>query len=95
MVTVLLLVLIAALSYTLGCLNGSLIISRRMFGVDIRSMGSGNAGATNFFRSFCRSGLLEVLAVDIGKGLLAAFLGVGVLVGVFGGSSAIRNYLKV
>ena len=27
--------------------------------------------------------------------LLAAFLGVGVLVGVFGGSSAIRNYLKV
>ncbi len=27
--------------------------------------------------------------------LLAAFMGVGVLVGVFGGSSAIRNYLKV
>ena len=27
--------------------------------------------------------------------LLAAFLAVGVLVGVFGGSSAIRNYLKV
>lgn len=80
-VTVLLLVLIAALSYTLGCLNGSLIISRRMFGVDIRSMGSGNAGATNFFRSFGRSGLLEVLAVDIGKGLLAAFLG-GILLGL-------------
>ena len=81
MVTVLLLVLIAALSYTLGCLNGSLIISRRMFGVDIRSMGSGNAGATNFFRSFGRSGLLEVLAVDIGKGALAAFLG-GILLGL-------------
>lgn len=80
-VTVLLLVLIAALSYALGCLNGSLIISRRMFGVDIRSMGSGNAGATNFFRSFGRSGLLEVLAVDIGKGLLAAFLG-GILLGL-------------
>ena len=27
--------------------------------------------------------------------LLIAFLGVGILVGVFGGSSAIRNYLKV
>ena len=27
--------------------------------------------------------------------LLAAFLGVGVLVGAVGGSSAIRNYLKV
>ena len=80
-VTVLLLVLIAALSYALGCLNGSLIISRRMFGVDIRSMGSGNAGATNFFRSFGRSGLLEVLAVDIGKGLLAAFIG-GILLGL-------------
>ena len=32
---------------------------------------------------------------DVCWPLLAAFLGVGVLVGVFGGSSAIRNYLKV
>ena len=44
-------------------------------------MGSGNAGATNFFRSFGRAGLLEVLAVDIGKGALAAFLG-GILLGL-------------
>ena len=80
-VTVLLLVLIAALSYALGCLNGPLFISRRMLGVDNRSMGSGNAGATNFFRPFGRSGLLEVLAVDIGKGALAAFLG-GILLGL-------------
>jgi cell division transport system permease protein len=27
--------------------------------------------------------------------LLAAFLGIGVLIGVFGGLNAIRNYLKV
>ena len=71
MIVTLLLVLIAALSYALGCLNGSILVSRHMFGVDIRSMGSGNAGATNFFRSFGLRGLLEVLAVDIGKGVAA------------------------
>ncbi len=81
MTVTLLLVLIAALSYALGCLNGSILVSRHMFGVDIRSMGSGNAGVTNFFRSFGLRGLLEVLAVDIGKGIVAALLG-GLLLGL-------------
>ena len=93
MIVTLLLVLIAALSYTLGCLNGSILVSRHMFGVDIRSMGSGNAGATNFFRSFGLRGLLEVLAVDIGKGVAATLLG-GLLLGLAAPEEADLAYYR-
>lgn len=75
MTLTLLLILIAVISYALGCLNGSIIVSRRMFGTDIRSMGSGNAGATNFFRSYGKTGLIAVIAVDVLKGVIAALLG--------------------
>ena len=93
MTVTLLLVLIAALSYALGCLNGSILVSRHMFGVDIRSMGSGNAGATNFFRSFGLRGLLEVLAVDIGKGVAATLLG-GLLLGLAAPEEADLAYYR-
>ena len=93
MIVTLLLVLIAALSYALGCLNGSILVSRHMFGVDIRSMGSGNAGATNFFRSFGLRGLLEVLAVDIGKGVAATLLG-GLLLGLAAPEEADLAYYR-
>ena len=93
MIVTLLLVLIAALSYALGCLNGSILVSRHMFGVDIRSMGSGNAGATNFFRSFGLRGLLEVLALDIGKGVAATLLG-GLLLGLAAPEEADLAYYR-
>lgn len=93
MIVTLLLVLIAALSYALGCLNGSILVSRHMFGVDIRSMGSGNAGATNFFRSFGLRGLLEVLAVDIGKGVADTLLG-GLLLGLAAPEEADLAYYR-
>ena len=38
------------LSYLLGSLSGSLIVGR-LRGVDIRKLGSGNAGATNALRT--------------------------------------------
>ena len=42
------------------------------------------------------SGLIEIVVFSsIMWPLLAVFLGVGVLVGVFGSNIAIRNYLKV
>jgi glycerol-3-phosphate acyltransferase PlsY len=60
------------IAYLLGTLLGSLILGR-VRGVDIRSMGSGNAGATNALRT--QGGLfgLLVLAVDIAKGLLTVW----------------------
>jgi glycerol-3-phosphate acyltransferase PlsY len=59
--------------YLLGSLSGSLILGK-LRGVDIRSMGSGNAGGTNALRSIGWSFALGVVLIDIGKGVAAALL---------------------
>lgn len=48
MLTPVLLVLIAIAAYLLGSVNGAIIVSRYLFHSDVRTMGSGNAGLTNF-----------------------------------------------
>jgi glycerol-3-phosphate acyltransferase PlsY len=58
------------LAYLIGTLLGSLILGR-LRGVDIRSLGSGNAGATNALRTQGKTFGLSVLALDVGKGVLA------------------------
>ncbi|WP_240125761.1 glycerol-3-phosphate 1-O-acyltransferase PlsY [Thermomonas alba] len=65
-------VLLAA--YLLGSLSGSLLLGR-LRGVDIRRHGSGNAGGTNALRTLGWRFALGVVAIDVGKGALAAWLG--------------------
>jgi acyl phosphate:glycerol-3-phosphate acyltransferase len=60
------------IAYLVGALIGSLILGR-LRGVDIRSMGSGNAGATNAMRTQGKLFGLLVLAVDIGKGVFVVW----------------------
>ena len=60
-------------AYLLGSLSGSLLLGR-LRGVDIRQQGSGNAGGTNAFRTQGLRFALGVVAIDIGKGALAAWL---------------------
>ena len=43
--------LIALCAYLLGSINTSIILSKAFFGQDIRTSGSGNAGATNMLRT--------------------------------------------
>jgi glycerol-3-phosphate acyltransferase PlsY len=62
------------LAYLLGSLSGSLLVGRAR-GIDIRAQGSGNAGGTNAFRTQGWKFALAVVAIDIGKGALAAALG--------------------
>jgi acyl phosphate:glycerol-3-phosphate acyltransferase len=64
-------------AYLLGTMLGSLILGR-LRGVDIRNMGSGNAGATNALRTQGKIFGSTVLILDIGKGV-AAVLWVPVL----------------
>jgi glycerol-3-phosphate acyltransferase PlsY len=60
------------MAYLLGTALGSLILG--MFrGVDIRSMGSGNAGATNALRTQGKLFGFLVLLIDIAKGVLAVW----------------------
>ena len=58
------------LAYLLGTLLGSLVLGR-LRGVDIRSMGSGNAGATNALRTQGNVFGISVLVLDVVKGVLA------------------------
>lgn len=67
------LVWMTLLGYLLGSISGSLLLGR-LRGVDIRSMGSGNAGGTNALRSVGWLFALLVVLVDIGKGVLAALV---------------------
>ena len=60
----------AVLAYFLGALVGSLIIGR-LRGVDIRTMGSGNAGATNALRTQGKAMGVTVLVIDLAKGWVA------------------------
>lgn len=60
------------ISYFIGSLNGALIIGKLRGGVDIRTMGSGNAGGTNALRTQGALFALGVVVVDIGKGVVGA-----------------------
>ena len=60
----------ALLAYLIGSLVGSLLIGK-LRGVDIRTMGSGNAGATNMLRTQGKLAAIAVLVIDLGKGWVA------------------------
>lgn len=60
------------LSYFLGSIMGSMIMGRLRGGVDIRKLGSGNAGGTNALRTQGFWFALGVVVVDVGKGYVAA-----------------------
>ena len=68
-----LVVLAAACSYLLGNLNGAVIVSSIFSKDDVRSHGSGNAGLTNYIRSYGAKTALLVVAIDMGKAVLACF----------------------
>jgi glycerol-3-phosphate acyltransferase PlsY len=66
------------ISYFIGSLMGALIVGRLRGGIDIRTMGSGNAGGTNALRTQGFLFALGVVIIDIGKG----FVGAGVVPGL-------------
>jgi glycerol-3-phosphate acyltransferase PlsY len=83
------------LAYLLGTLLGSLILGR-LKGVDIRSMGSGNAGATNAMRTQGKAFGALVLLVDVLKGVVAvSWLPGLVLPGVDADPGISREWLRL
>jgi len=65
-------------AYLLGSIVGSLVVGRLWGGVDIRKLGSGNAGSTNALRTQGPAFALWVILIDVAKGWIAA----GVLPGL-------------
>jgi acyl phosphate:glycerol-3-phosphate acyltransferase len=60
------------LAYLVGSVLGSLLVGFFYGGVDIRKVGSGNAGGTNALRTQGKVFALWVMVIDIGKGIGAA-----------------------
>ena len=59
-------------AYLLGSIVGSLVVGRLWGGVDIRTLGSGNAGSTNALRTQGPAFALWVILIDVAKGWIAA-----------------------
>jgi acyl phosphate:glycerol-3-phosphate acyltransferase len=60
------------LAYLIGSVLGSLVVGFVRGGIDIRRLGSGNAGGTNALRTQGKWFALWVMVIDVGKGILAA-----------------------
>jgi glycerol-3-phosphate acyltransferase PlsY len=60
------------ISYFIGSLMGAMIMGKLRGGVDIRTMGSGNAGGTNALRTQGVFFAIGVVIIDIGKGAIGA-----------------------
>lgn len=67
-------VLVIAAAYLLGSVSGALLVGALRGGIDIRTLGSGNAGGTNALRTQGVGFALAVVAIDLGKGWIAAAL---------------------
>jgi len=85
-------VLSAVVSYLLGSISFSYLISKKVAGIDIRSHGSGNAGATNTLRVLGTGPAILVLLLDAIKGMAAVAIAwwisdyntvIGALAGIF------------
>ena len=61
--------------YFLGGLSVSILLSRKMYGKDVRSCGSGNAGATNMARVFGLKMGIVTLLFDVLKAVASIILG--------------------
>jgi len=65
---------LVVVAYLLGSISFAVLIVRLTTGTDIRSEGSGNAGATNVLRSYGRKLAILVALLDVGKGAAAVLL---------------------
>ena len=86
--------ILAALAsgYLLGSLNTSVIVGK-IFGKDIRSLGSKNAGLTNTLRVLGKSAAAVVLAGDVLKGIIACLI--GLQLGVYLSSGAATDCVSL
>lgn len=72
MLKIILYIVAAAAAYLAGGLNPAIIISKAVYGRDIRKCGSGNPGFTNFKRVFGNKWAWWVLVFDLAKSAVVA-----------------------
>ena len=64
----------AVVAYFLGCFNGAVIVSKYILRDDVRNHGSGNAGLTNFYRTFGGPLTGVVILTDVLKAVAAVLI---------------------
>ena len=74
--------------YLLGSINPAIIISQKYYGDDIRTHGSGNAGATNTLRTFGKKTAILIFLLDLTKAALAVLVGSIIMIRSIGGAIA-------
>ena len=82
------------LSYLIGSTSGSILLGK-IKGVDIRNLGSGNAGGTNAFRTQGASFAAGVLGIDILKGFISAKFISSMSLPIFSSSTVDTNLLII
>ncbi len=85
-------VLCAVTGYAIGSLNSSVLVGK-VYGTDVRTQGSKNAGLTNTLRVLGKKAALLVLVGDILKGVIAIL--VGLLLKKWAGESALAELYGV
>lgn len=73
--SIFLFILCAVIGYAIGSVNSSILVGK-LYGTDVRTQGSKNAGLTNTLRVLGKKAALMVLAGDILKGVIAVLIGV-------------------
>jgi len=63
-----------ALAYLIGGIPWALIIGKRLYGIDVRTEGSGNLGATNVYRVLGTKAGVATAVLDVAKGAVAVGL---------------------
>lgn len=98
-------VLVCSLAFLLGAVPFALLVVRLCKGVDVRTVGSGNVGATNASRAFVTKGgrlgaFLAIYVLDAAKGFAPAWFGPGFaaahdaqLVAVLAGACAVLGHV--
>ena len=69
-------ILAAVAAYLFGCFNGAVIVSKYILRDDVRTHGSGNAGLTNFYRTFGGGLTFLVIVTDMLKAVFAVLVSV-------------------
>ncbi|MGP4078332.1 glycerol-3-phosphate 1-O-acyltransferase PlsY [Pseudalkalibacillus sp. R45] len=75
-------IVVSIIGYLIGSISFSYLIAKKIKKIDIRTQGSGNAGATNTLRLLGWGPAITVLLLDASKGIVAVLL--SYLVGVEG-----------
>ena len=74
--TYVIIIAVAVISYLIGSINFSIILSKIISGKDIRESGSGNAGATNMLRTHGKEMGVLTLLLDVAKGVVCVLISV-------------------